>query len=1047
MKWIGQHIFDLKSKFRNDVDITGDVTITGTLDVSGISTSATHFVLGDDDKIKLGAGDDGEIYVSGDDLYIVNTTDDKDIIFQSDDGSGGVETYFFLDGSYGANPYTIFPDNSTLAFGTNRDLLIVHDATDSKIDNNTGDLKIRNFADDKDIILYSDDGSGGTTAYLTLDGSATQLVASKNLKFDQDNSQIFFNGTNTFVGEASNSGKLQLRGGGSTGASTVYIDSSGNVGFGIAAPSSKLDVRGTLTVGVDDTGHDVTFYGATSGRYMRWDESGDALHLQDSTPLKIGTGGDLQISHNGSNNVVTNINGHLEFINYGDNTDIKFSSDDGSGGTTEYFRLDGGAAIMVVSKEMRFADSVKLKLGNGPDSEFYHDGSNTYITNATGNLYIDNGANDADIIFKGTDATADITALTLDMSAAGQANFNSHVYLPDAARIKLGAGHDLQMWHESNHSYIANATGNLTITNNTDDADIIFQSDDGSGGVATYFSLDGSLASSGYYYTKFPDQSTLSFGDANDLQIIHSGGNSLVRNFVGDLYISQYTDDGDIILSSDDGSGGLTAYLTLDGGLGHTTIDKRLRANDNVDFTVGTGNDLRLIHDGTHSYMTNYTGDFYIANHADDKDIIFQSDDGSGGLETYFFLDGSLSGGNPYTIFPDNSNLTLGTGSDLTLAHDGSNSYINNITGNLIINSKATDADLILKCDDGSGGETAYLTLDGGLGYTTVQKRMKFDDNTQLQFGNGGDLQFYHTGGIGVLYNNTGHFRFRQNTNDGDIDFQCDDGAGGVTTYFLLDGSAATHDGSATTSLQTMWPDNSRIVMGDGSDLDIFHDGSNSYLRNSSTSGDLKIVQGGEDKDIKLICDNGSGGTTEYITLDGSTVTVEVAKEMNLAVPLATDQQKHVMHYQLAGYGTGDGTNYETTQNLHDNNAPFEHNISVGSDGVTALTVANMSRTGGHIMPRACTLRRWTGWGTCVGSQTAYIGLFKVSFTRNDATDLSLVLLDEFSYTAMGNNAMEDFDETSFTATALAAGDMIITAIKSQSGMVQYFNSTVEVEF
>ena len=162
---------------------------------------------------------------------------------------------------------------------------------------------------------------------------------------------------------------------------------------------------------------------------------------------------------------------------------------------------------------------------------------------------------------------------------------------------------------------------------------------------------------------------------------------------------------------------------------------------------------------------------------------------------------------------------------------------------------------------------------------------------------------------------------------------------------------------------------------------------------------------------------------------------------------IASDQQKHVMHYQLAGYGTGDGTNYEVTQNIHDTNAPFEHNTSVGSDGTTAITVANMSRTGGHVMPRACTLKRWTGWGTCAGSQTVYIGLFKASFTRDDSTNVSLVLLDEFSYTAMGNNKMEDFDETSFTATALAAGDMIITAIKSQSGFLQYFNSTVEVEF
>ena len=35
--------------------------------------------------------------------------------------------------------------------------------------------------------------------------------------------------------------------------------------------------RGTLTVGVDDTGHDVKFFGATSGRYWLWDESADGV--------------------------------------------------------------------------------------------------------------------------------------------------------------------------------------------------------------------------------------------------------------------------------------------------------------------------------------------------------------------------------------------------------------------------------------------------------------------------------------------------------------------------------------------------------------------------------------------------------------------------------------------------------------------------------------------------------------------------------------------------------------------------------------------------
>jgi hypothetical protein len=311
---------------------------------------------------------------------------------------------------------------------------------------------------------------------------------------------------------------------------------------------------------------------------------------------------------------------------------------------------------------------------------------------------------------------------------------------------------------------------------------------------------------------------------------------------------------------------------------------------------------------------------------------------------------------------------------------------------------------------------------------------MRFNDSTSLQLGSDADISMHHDGSNGYFLSNTGNLTIDSAANDADIIFKGTDGGADITAL-TLDMSDA---GTAIFNHNVNLPDNGKIQLGNSNDFFLIHDGSNSEIHNQT--GDLTIKVSTADKDIIFKSDDGSGGVTAYLTLDGSAGTVEVAKEMNLAVPLATDQQKHVMHYQLAGYGTGDGTNYETTQNLHDTNAPFEHNTSVGADGTTALTVANMSRTGGHIMPRACTLKRWTGWATCVGSQTAYIGLFKVSFTRNDATDLSLVLLDEFSYTAMGNNAMEDFDETSFTATALAAGDMIITAIKSQSGMAQYFN-------
>ena len=42
---------------------------------------------------------------------------------------------------------------------------------------------------------------------------------------------------------------------------------------------SALGLVGTFTVGVDDTGHDVKFHGATAGSYLEWDESEDRLHL------------------------------------------------------------------------------------------------------------------------------------------------------------------------------------------------------------------------------------------------------------------------------------------------------------------------------------------------------------------------------------------------------------------------------------------------------------------------------------------------------------------------------------------------------------------------------------------------------------------------------------------------------------------------------------------------------------------------------------------------------------------------------------------------
>ena len=46
--------------------------------------------------------------------------------------------------------------------------------------------------------------------------------------------------------------------------------------------SGALTLSGTLTVGVDDTGYDVKFFGNTSNHYMLWDASADTLKINST---------------------------------------------------------------------------------------------------------------------------------------------------------------------------------------------------------------------------------------------------------------------------------------------------------------------------------------------------------------------------------------------------------------------------------------------------------------------------------------------------------------------------------------------------------------------------------------------------------------------------------------------------------------------------------------------------------------------------------------------------------------------------------------------
>ena len=59
-----------------------------------------------------------------------------------------------------------------------------------------------------------------------------------------------------------------------------------NIGINDGTDVTTLAVKGnsthtgTVTVGVDGTGHDVKFFGDTAGKYMLWDQSSDTLEVQ-----------------------------------------------------------------------------------------------------------------------------------------------------------------------------------------------------------------------------------------------------------------------------------------------------------------------------------------------------------------------------------------------------------------------------------------------------------------------------------------------------------------------------------------------------------------------------------------------------------------------------------------------------------------------------------------------------------------------------------------------------------------------------------------------
>ena len=137
--------------------------------------------------------------------------------------------------------------------------------------------------------------------------------------------------------------------------------------------------------------------------------------------------------------------------------------------------LDGGITIDNIT-----IDGTEIDLSSGDltidvagdiildadgDNIFYKAGGSTFysISNVSGDTYLGVEQSDKDLIIRGNDGGAIFSALTLDMSAGGTAQFAHDIEMVDNGLLRMGAGGDLILTSDGTHGTIFTNNGNFIV--------------------------------------------------------------------------------------------------------------------------------------------------------------------------------------------------------------------------------------------------------------------------------------------------------------------------------------------------------------------------------------------------------------------------------------------------------------------------------------------------------------------------------------------------------------------------------------------------------
>jgi hypothetical protein len=229
------------------------------------------------------------------------------------------------------------------------------------------------------------------------------------------------------------------------------------------------------------------------------DCAGDLFIDVDGTNLYLSDGGTTFGNFAKSSN-------DFQVTSFVSDGDLVFRGNDGGSFITALTldMSDGGAAHF--TNDIYIKDNQAIRFGDDQDFRIFNDNSHTTLINSV---------SDQDILFKGNDGGSAITALTIDMSAAGAATFNAGVF--------AGAASSFPAITINNNSYIGSAnnasaiqiatSGDVTFADGVD----IITATAGTSNVRFGVNAGNSIVSGGNYNTVVGDEAgtALTTGDAN----------------------------------------------------------------------------------------------------------------------------------------------------------------------------------------------------------------------------------------------------------------------------------------------------------------------------------------------------------------------------------------------------------------------------------------------------------------------------------------------------------------------------------------------------